>query len=251
MVATPIGNAADITLRALDVLARAGALAAEDTRRTRKLMDLHGIPLNGRPLVSYHDRNGPVRRPQIRGWLEQGKSVAYCSDAGTPLVADPGYRLVEMAIEAECPVFALPGASAVLAALSVSGLPSDRFLFAGFPGPKAGARRADFAELGRVRATLVFYESPRRLAATLGEMVEAFGPERPAVIARELTKVFEEVRRDSLGALADRYAGEPPPKGEIVVMIGPLGESDAVEPEALDAALEAALATMSTKDAAR
>jgi 16S rRNA (cytidine1402-2'-O)-methyltransferase len=140
-VATPIGNAADITLRALDVLARADAIAAEDTRETRKLMEMHGILLAGRPMVSYHDRNGAARRPQIMAWLREGKSVAYCSDAGTPLIADPGYRLAEAAVAEGLGLTAIPGASAVLTALSLAGLPTDRFLFAGFLPPKQGARK--------------------------------------------------------------------------------------------------------------
>ncbi|HSF93706.1 MAG TPA: 16S rRNA (cytidine(1402)-2'-O)-methyltransferase, partial [Thermohalobaculum sp.] len=169
-MATPIGNAADVTLRALDVLARADALAAEDTRQTRKLMEIHGIPLAGRPMIAYNDRNGAERRPKIIGWLREGKSVAYCSDAGTPLVADPGYRLAEAAIAEGLALTAIPGASAVLTALSLAGLPTDRFLFAGFLPAKAGARKAELAELAAVPATLVFYESPRRLAAALADM---------------------------------------------------------------------------------
>lgn len=147
LVATPIGNAADITLRALDVLARADALACEDTRRTRQLMEIHGISGAGRPIVSYHDRNGAARRPQIMDWLEQGLSVAYASDAGTPLVSDPGYRLVEAAREGDHDIHAVPGPSAVLAALSVAGLPTDRFLFLGFLPPRAAARRRALAEV--------------------------------------------------------------------------------------------------------
>ncbi|HUF56070.1 MAG TPA: 16S rRNA (cytidine(1402)-2'-O)-methyltransferase, partial [Thermohalobaculum sp.] len=221
MVATPIGNAADVTLRALDVLARADALLAEDTRRTRKLMDLHGIALGGRPMLSYNDRNAPGRRPQVTAWLEEGRSVAYCTDAGTPLVSDPGYRLVEAAVAGGHGVWAVPGASALLAALVVAGLPTDRFLFAGFLPPKAGARRAALAELGRVPATLVFYESARRLAPSLGDMAEVLGGARPAAVARELTKRFEEVRRERLDRLAAAYAAEEPPKGEVVVLVGP------------------------------
>lgn len=236
-------------MRALDVLAGASALAAEDTRRTRQLMEMHGIPLGGRPMVSYHDRNGAARRPQIAGWLEDGRSVAYCSDAGTPLIADPGYRLVAMALEAGHRVEALPGASAVLTALSVSGLPTDRFLFAGFPSPKEAARRTALAALARLEMTLIFYESPRRLGQSLAAMAEAFGPDRPAAVARELTKTFEEVARGTLGALAGRYSGDPP-KGEIVILVGP---APAAPPDAstLDAALETALGTLSTRDAAR
>ncbi|GMG84193.1 16S rRNA (cytidine(1402)-2'-O)-methyltransferase [Paralimibaculum aggregatum] len=251
LVATPIGNAADISLRALDILARAEVLAAEDTRRTRKLMQIHGIALGERPIVSYHDQNGPARRPQIMGWLAEGRSVAYCSDAGTPLVADPGYRLAEAALAAGHGLTAVPGASAVLAALSVSGLPSDRFLFAGFLPPKAGARRAALAELAAVPATLVFYESPRRLGAALAEMAEVLGA-RPAAVARELTKLHEEVVRGALPDLAARYAAADP-RGEIVVVIGPPDRAAQAAEAALslDGALAEAMAHASLKDAVK
>ncbi|MEM9735859.1 MAG: 16S rRNA (cytidine(1402)-2'-O)-methyltransferase [Pseudomonadota bacterium] len=249
LVATPIGNAADITLRALDVLTRADVIAAEDTRQTRKLMEIHGVALAGRPLVSYHDQNGAARRPQIEAWLREGKSVAYCSDAGTPLVADPGFRLAQAAVAAGSALTAVPGASAALAGLSVSGLPSDRFLFAGFLPPKSAARKAALAELSAVPATLIFYESPRRLGDALADMAAVLG-DRPAAVARELTKRFEEVRRGSLAALAEAYGAEPPPKGEVVVLTGPplARTPDAAD---LDQALAAALTDLSTKDAAR
>ncbi len=219
LIATPIGNSSDITLRALDVLTRAEVLAAEDTRQTRKLMEIHGIDLGGRSLVSYHDRNGPQRRPQIMEWLAAGKSVAYASDAGTPLIADPGYRLVEAALAEGREVHPVPGASAVLTALSIAGLPTDRFMFAGFLPPKQAARRRALGELASVPASLVFYESPRRLAAALEDMADILGVERRAAVARELTKKFEEVHRDTLGALASAYT--TPPKGEIVIVVGP------------------------------
>jgi 16S rRNA (cytidine1402-2'-O)-methyltransferase len=251
LVATPIGHASDITLRALDVLARADAIAAEDTRQTRKLMDIHGISLNGRPMVSYHDRNGAERRPRIASWLAEGRSVAYCSDAGTPLVADPGYRLAQMAIDEGFAMTAVPGASAVLTALSLSGLPTDRFFFAGFLPPKTVGRQKALAGLATVPATLIFYESPRRLAAALADMAAVLG-DRPAAVARELTKRFEEVRRDSLSALAARYA-DAAPRGEIVVVVGPPGTGTPVEaePQTLDDAVAEALETLSVKDAAR
>ncbi len=249
LVATPIGNARDITLRALDVLARADCLAAEDTRRLRHLMQLHAIPLGDRPLVSYHDRNGPQRRPQILAWLAEGRSVAYCSDAGTPLLADPGYRLVEAAIAGGHPLTALPGPSAALAALSVSGLPTDRFLFAGFLPQKSAARRTALAELAAVPATLVLYESPHRAAAALADMADVLGP-RPAALARELTKRFEEVRRGPLDRLADAAVSDPP-RGEIVLVVAPPEPAAGPEAADLDAALRTALATLSLKDAAR
>ncbi|MDT8345650.1 MAG: 16S rRNA (cytidine(1402)-2'-O)-methyltransferase [Thermohalobaculum sp.] len=252
LVSTPIGNAADITLRALDVLARADAIAAEDTRETRKLMEMHGVSLAGRPITAYHDRNGPRARPRIAGWLEQGLAVAYCTDAGSPLIADPGYRLAELAIARGYPVTTLPGASAVLAALPLSGLPSDRFLFAGFLPPKSGERRRTLTELAGLRATLVFYESPRRLAAALADMATVLGAARPAAVARELTKLHEEVWRGPLGTLATAAAEGPPPRGEIVVMVGPpAADAAGADADALDAALGAALARLSVKDAAR
>ena len=252
LVATPIGNSADVTLRALDVLARADALCAEDTRRTRKLMDMHGIALGDRPMISYNDRNAPARRPRVEGWLAEGRSVAYCTDAGTPLVSDPGYRLVEAAIAGGHAVTAVPGASALLTALVVAGLPTDRFLFAGFLPSKAGARRAALAELAAVPATLVFYESARRLAASLADMAGALGGAREAAVARELTKRFEEVRRERLDTLAAAYGSQEPPKGEVVVLVGPPAAGAAAEEApSLDAALEQALETLSVKDAVR
>lgn len=253
LVATPIGNAADITLRALDVIARAEALAAEDTRQTLKLMEIHGIERAGRRIVSYHDQNGAERRPQIMGWLAEGKSVAYASDAGTPLIADPGYRLVEAAREAGHDVHAIPGASAVVTALMLAGLPTDRFLFAGFLPVKSMARRRELADLASLRATLVFFEAPRRLAECLADMSDILGGTRTAVIARELTKTFEEIRRAALSDLAGELAAENPPKGEVVLLIGP-PDADAMAEDArasLDTALTDALATQSVKEAAR
>ncbi|MEL6197577.1 MAG: 16S rRNA (cytidine(1402)-2'-O)-methyltransferase, partial [Pseudomonadota bacterium] len=249
LVATPIGNARDITLRALDVLAAADALAAEDTRETLKLMEMHGIARAGRPMIAYHDRNGAAQRPTIARWLEEGRAVAYCSDAGTPLVADPGYRLVEMAAAAGHAVTAIPGPSALLAALSLAALPTDRFMFAGFPPPKKGARRRFFETMAAVPATLVFFESPHRVVESLADMAAVLGPERPAALARELTKRFETVRRDSLGALAEALAAEGAPRGEIVLLAGPPVAAAPGE-DVLEAALEVALETLSTRDAA-
>ena len=245
--ATPIGAARDITLRALDILREADVLAAEDTRQARKLMEIHGVPLSGRKVVPYHDHNGAAQRPRLLEALRAGQSVAYVSDAGTPLIADPGYRLAEAAIAEGLVVRAAPGASAVLAALSVAGLPTDRFLFAGFLPPKSAARRGVLGELAAVPATLVFYESPRRLAESLADMRADLG-DRPAAVGRELTKRFEETRRGTLNGLAEEYAAEDAPKGEVVVVIGPPGASAAVD---LDGALQAALAGNSLKDAAQ
>ena len=251
LVSTPIGNAADITLRAIDVLTRADALAAEDTRRTRQLLDIHGIALGRRPMVSYHDRNGAQRRPQILAWLAEGKSVAYASDAGTPLIADPGYRLAEAARDAGHALHAAPGASAILTALSLAGLPTDRFFFAGFLPPRQAARRKVLNELAAIPATLVFYESPRRVAAALADMAEIFGQERDVALARELTKKFEEVRRGTLGSLSAALALEDPPRGEVVLVIGPPSAGQSATDDDLDALLTKALQTLGTKDAAR
>jgi 16S rRNA (cytidine1402-2'-O)-methyltransferase len=249
LVATPIGTARDITLRALDILGAADILAAEDTRRTRHLLDIHGVRREARSLVPYHDHNGGAQRPRLLAALAEGRSVALVSDAGTPLVADPGYRLAVEAIAAGHKVHAAPGASALLAALAVAGLPTDRFLFAGFPPPKHAARVRFLGEVARVPATLVFYESPRRLAEALADMAEVLGAARAATVCRELTKRFEETRRGTLGELALAYAEEPDPKGEIVVLIGPPLVEEVGE-AALDEALDEALARLSVKDAA-
>ncbi len=247
LVATPIGNARDITLRALDTLRGADVLAAEDTRTLRKLMEIHGVALGRRPLVSYHDHNGERARPRLLAALAEGKSVAYASEAGTPLVADPGYALARAATAAGHPVTAAPGPSAALAALSLSGLPSDRFLFAGFLPPASSARIAALKELARVPATLLVFEAPQRVAETVADMVAVLG-DRPAALCRELTKRFEEVRRGPLSDLGAGIAGDPP-RGEIVLVV----DRDRREAEAddVEAALREALRTMSVKDAAK
>ncbi|MGE4610233.1 MAG: 16S rRNA (cytidine(1402)-2'-O)-methyltransferase [Paracoccaceae bacterium] len=250
LVSTPIGTASDITLRALNILENADILAAEDTRNTRKLMGIHGVKLNKRPMLPYHDHNGPAQRPRILAAIRDGKSVAYVSDAGTPLIADPGYRLAADAISEGLPVTSAPGASALLAALAVAGLPTDRFLFAGFPPVKSVAKAKFLAEFSTVPATLVFYESPRRLADCLTAMVAAFGGARRVAVCRELTKKFEEVRRGTLTDLAAKYSTEPAPKGEVVVVVGPPINEDASEQD-IDVALLEALKTLSVKDAAK
>ncbi|MDT8856558.1 16S rRNA (cytidine(1402)-2'-O)-methyltransferase [Paracoccaceae bacterium Fryx2] len=247
-VATPIGAARDITLRALDILASADVLAAEDTRTLRHLMEIHGVALGSRPLLAYHDHNGEAVRPRLMRALEDGKSVAYASEAGTPLVADPGYQLARAAIAGGHPVLAAPGPSAVLAALTVAGLPSDRFLFAGFPPPTAGARAKFLAELAGVPATLVFYESPKRVGRILGEMAVAFGKEREAAVCRELTKRFEEVSRGTLSDLARDFADRAV-KGEIVVVVD-RAHGVRADSETLEGALLQALKGQSVKDAA-
>ncbi len=248
LVATPIGNARDITLRALDVLRDADVLAAEDTRSLRRLMEIHGLAPGGRTFLAYHDHNGAKMRPRLLAELAAGRSVAYASEAGTPLVADPGYQLVREAVAAGHAVTAAPGPSAALAALTVAGLPTDRFLFAGFLPPAAAQRRRSLGELAPVPATLVFYESPRRLAAMLADAAATLGHDRPAAVCRELTKRFEECRRAPLGELAETMAATPV-KGEVVVVVG-RGRSETVSDSVLDEKLEAALGTMSVRDAA-
>ncbi|MBV0913960.1 16S rRNA (cytidine(1402)-2'-O)-methyltransferase [Anianabacter salinae] len=247
MVSTPIGAARDITLRALDVLASADVLAAEDTRTLRKLMEIHGVALRERPMVPYHDHNGPAARPRILDALAAGKSVAYASEAGTPLVADPGYQLAGAAIAEGHPVIAAPGASAVLAALAVGGLPTDRFFFAGFLPNAQAARRAELLELRAVPSTMVFYESPKRVGEMLGDLVTVWGHERRAAVCRELTKRFEEVSRGTLGDLAAAFAGRSV-KGEIVVLVD--RDRSVATQESLEDALDRALSSMSVKDAA-
>lgn len=246
VVATPIGNLRDITLRALDVLAGATIILAEDTRVTRKLLSAHGLQGS---LHAYHEHNAAAQEASILATLLAGKSVALVSDAGTPLVSDPGARLVRAAIAAGVRVIPVPGPSAALAALCVSGLPSKQFLFAGFPPPKAGARRTMLATFLDAPATLIFYETGPRLADSLADMADVFGP-RPAVVARELTKLFEEVRRAPLDALARDYAEREPPKGEIVVLVGPPPEADPTSEADLDSALRALLREHSVKEAA-
>lgn len=246
-VATPIGAARDITLRALDVLRDADVLAAEDTRTLRHLMEIHGIPIGGRPLVAYHDHNGDVAGPRLIAAMKDGKSVAYASEAGTPLVSDPGFELSREAIAAGLTVLTAPGPSAVLAALTIAGLPSDRFLFAGFLPSTSSARKKALAEVAGVRATLVFYESPKRIAACLRDMAGLW-PDRRAAVCRELTKKFEETSRGTLAELADAFA-ERTVKGEIVVLVD-RGIPEQTSEEDIEAALRRALETLSVKDAA-
>jgi len=248
MVASPIGAARDITLRALDILAVADVIAAEDTRTARKLLSLHGVALSGRPLIPYHDHNGPAQRPKLIDMLAAGKSVAYLSDAGTPLVADPGFALVRDAVAAGCQVVAAPGPSALLSALVVSGLPTDKFLFAGFLPASGAARETELRILRDTPATLVFFESPRRCLEMLKSCVAVLGKERRAALCRELTKKFEETRRATLGELLESVKTDPP-RGEIVVLID--RGSTTVGPEERDTMLRQAMETMSVKDAAR
>ena len=245
IVATPIGNAADITLRALDSLRQADVIACEDTRVTGGLMARYGIAT---PLLAYHEHNAERMRPRLLERLRGGESIALVSDAGTPLVSDPGYKLVRAAIEAGLPVTALPGASAVMTALVLSGLPTDRFMFVGFLPSRSAARRTDLNALAGVRATLVCFESAGRLAATLADMADLLGA-RDAVVARELTKRFEEVRRGTLTELQAHYAATEPPKGEIVILVGPPVAVAETSDGEIDAALREAMASLSLRDA--
>ena len=245
LVATPIGNLGDITLRALETLAGADILACEDTRVTRILLNRYGIKQRPTP---YHEHNAGEAGPKLIAALGSGKSVALVSDAGTPLVSDPGFRLVGLAIEAGIRVVPIPGASAVLAALTASGLPSDTFMFGGFLPVKDGQRRARLSELKAAPATLIFFESPRRLAATLATMTDVLG-DRPAAIGRELTKAFEEMRTGTLGSLAAHYAQAPTPKGEIVICVGP-PDDQPDQPKDIDRLLLSLVAEMPASKAA-
>lgn len=247
LVATPIGSARDITLRALDILREADVLAAEDTRVLRRLLEIHGVPLAGRPVMSYHDHNGERMRPRLLTVLAEGKSVAYASDAGTPLIADPGYALAKSVSEAGHLVTTAPGPSAALAALSLSGLPTDRFLFAGFLPSSGGARSTALAELGRVPATLVFFETAQRCALSIREMIARLG-DRDGALCRELTKRFEEVRRGKLSDLLNGVISDPP-RGEIVLVVD--RDRSEVGEAGIEVALREALETMSVKDAAK
>jgi 16S rRNA (cytidine1402-2'-O)-methyltransferase len=246
LVATPIGNLRDVTLRALEVLASADMIACEDTRVTRKLLTHYGIAT---PLTPYHEHNAAAARPKLLARLAAGEAVALVSDAGTPLISDPGYKLVRATCEAGHEVIALPGASAVLAALTVAGLPTDRFFFEGFLPAKEGQRRARIAELTRIPASLVLYETGPRLARALADLAAGLGA-REAAICRELTKLYEEVRRGDLATLARDYASVAPPRGEIVIVVAPpAAEFDTMDADELDALLRGALGRISVKDA--
>lgn len=247
LVATPIGTARDITLRALDTLAGADILAAEDTRTLRRLMEIHGIALAGRPLLAVHDHNEAEATPRVLAALAAGKSVAYASEAGTPLVSDPGFTLVRAAIAAGGKVHAVPGASSVLAALTVAGLPTDRFLFAGFVPAAEGERARFLAGLAPVQASVVLLESPRRLHRTLAQIGQSFGPGRRVAICRELTKLHEEVIRGTVDELLSAL-GDAPPRGEIVLVIDRPGAAQAT-PEDIREALDRAVRRMSVRDA--
>jgi 16S rRNA (cytidine1402-2'-O)-methyltransferase len=247
IVATPIGNLRDITLRALETLAAADLIACEDTRVTRKLLDHYGIAA---PLTPYHEHNAAAVRPKLLARLAAGEAIALVADAGTPLISDPGFKLARAAREAGHAVAAVPGASAALAALVSAGLPTDRFFFAGFLPVKDGQRRTRIAELAGVPATLILYESGPRLARTLSALAASLGA-REAAVCRELTKLHEEVRRGELAALARAYDQGAETRGETVIVIAP-PESGAqtIDPGAVDALLRRALKRSTVKDAA-
>lgn len=244
MTATPIGHAKDVTLRALEVLKGCDAIAAEDTRVTAKLLAIYGI---AKPLLAYNDHNAARERPRLIARLRAGERIALVSDAGTPLVSDPGFKLVREALAEGLAVEAVPGASALLAALVLSGLPSDRFLFAGFLPARTGERRSALAALKAVPASLVLFESPHRLAESLADMAEVLGP-RPAAVGRELTKRHQEVRRGTLAELAAHYATAGAPKGELTVVVG-AAEAEAADDSRIDALLAKALPFMPVKAA--
>lgn len=248
LVATPIGNLADMTLRGLETLAAADILACEDTRVTRVLLDRYGIV---RKPVAYHEHNAAEAGPRLIAALEEGKSVALVSDAGTPLVSDPGYRLVSEAKARGLKVVPVPGASAVLAALAASGLPTDSFFFAGFLSARSGQRRSRLQLLSAVDATLIFFESPNRVAASLSDMAEVLGADRPAALCRELTKAYETIVTATLGDLAARFSGEERVRGEVVLVVGP-PVSDGVpsSPEEVDRLLLSLVEEMSPSKAA-
>jgi 16S rRNA (cytidine1402-2'-O)-methyltransferase len=244
IVATPIGNLGDITLRALATLAQADAIACEDTRNSGILLKAFGV---AKPVFSYHDHNEDARRPEILHRIAKGEAIALISDAGMPLIADPGFKLVRDCREAGLDVFVIPGANAAITALAGCGLPSDRFLFAGFLPPKSAARKKEIVALKSVAATLVFYEAPQRLAASLADLAEMLGAERPAAVARELTKFYEETRRGTLGELAAHYEKNEA-RGEIVILVG-AGDGDAAEKIDIDALLAQRLKQLSVRDA--
>jgi len=244
LVATPIGNLGDVTLRALELLAGADIIACEDTRVTRKLTERYGITT---PLTPYHEHNAAEARPKLLARLAGGQAVALVSDAGTPLISDPGYKLVRAACEAGHAVTALPGASAVLTALSVAGLPTDHFFFEGFLPPRQGARQKRIAALAGVPATLVLFESGPRIAAALADLAATLGT-RAAAICRELTKLHEEVKRSDLVTLAQEYSKGAETRGEFVIVVAPSPDGDETA-DNIDDLLRQALTRVSVKDA--
>jgi 16S rRNA (cytidine1402-2'-O)-methyltransferase len=248
IVATPIGNLSDITIRALRTLAGVDLIACEDTRHSRKLLDHYGIRT---PMTAYHEHNAAARRPDLLRRLADGKAIALISDAGTPLVSDPGLKLVQEAVAQGHAVTPVPGPSAILTGLVAAGLATDRFLFCGFLSSKAVAREKQLRELATIPATLVFYEAPGRVSAALRAMAAALGQDRDAVVARELTKRFETLERDTLSGLADIFSNQPI-KGECVILVGPPKRDEAldIDDPALARRLSAAVAEHGTRGAA-
>jgi 16S rRNA (cytidine1402-2'-O)-methyltransferase len=245
LVATPIGNLRDITIRALETLAAVDLIACEDTRVTRRLLDHYGIST---PLTPYHEHNAAAARPKLMARLRDGEAIALVSDAGTPLVSDPGFKLVREVREAGHPVLAAPGPSAALTALIISGLPTDRFFFEGFLPAKTGQRKARITELSAVAATLIFYEGGPRVAQSLQALADGFGP-RQAAVCRELTKLHEEVRRGDLAALAQQYAEGAESRGEFTIVVEPPADDEVLDADAVDDMLRRALRQGSVKDA--
>jgi 16S rRNA (cytidine1402-2'-O)-methyltransferase len=245
LVATPIGNLGDITLRALWVLRNVDRILCEDTRVTVRLLARYGID---KPLDPYHDHNADRVRPGILEALRRGESLALVSDAGTPLVSDPGFKLVRAVLAEDLPVTAAPGPSAALTALILSGLPPEMFLFGGFLPPRSAARRRALADLAKLAATMIFFEGPSRLAASLADMADILG-DRNAAIARELTKRHEEIRRARLGALGEHYRSAGPPRGEVVIVVGPPEPAAPAAADDVDAQLRELLAGHSLRDA--
>ncbi|MCK5295751.1 MAG: 16S rRNA (cytidine(1402)-2'-O)-methyltransferase [Alphaproteobacteria bacterium] len=247
IIATPIGNSKDITLRAIDTLKSVDAVACEDTRVTGKLFSMLGIKAS---LFPYHEHNADKMKTVILERIKKGQAIALVSDAGTPLVSDPGFKLVRDCASENLYYTTLPGASSIMSALILSALPTNRFMFSGFLPPKQGARIKALEELKNIPATLIFFESARRLSACLKDMAEVFGA-RNAAVTREMTKMYEETRRETLTELAEQYASEPAPKGEIVIVVNaPDKTAKQLEPEEIDDLVRKALKTMSTKDTA-
>ena len=248
ILATPIGTANDITIRALDILRFADVLVAEDTRVLRKLMEIHGVNLYGRKILSYHDHNGEMQRPKIMTLLSAGKVVAYASDAGTPLIADPGFSLAKIAIENNIRVHAAPGASAILTALCLAGLPTDNFFFGGFLGSKSSQRLKNLEKVQDLDATLVYYESPKRTLSALKDISKVFESDRTVSVCREMTKKFEEVIRGTLDEVINEIDARVSFKGEVVIVLGPPLKKE-VSNDELYSALQITLKEYRIKDA--
>jgi len=249
ILVTPIGTANDITIRALNILRDADILVAEDTRVLRKLMEIHGINLNGRKILSYHDHNGEVQRPKLIALIKEGKVLAYASDAGTPLIADPGFSLTKLAIQNNIRVHAAPGASALLTALCLAGLPTDNFFFGGFLGSKSSQRIKNLQKIQNLDATIVYYESPKRTLSTLKDISKIFGNDRLISVCREMTKKFEEVIRGTVDQVIDEIKSRHSFKGEVVIVLGPPTKKE-ISDEEIYSALQIALQEYRIKDAA-